>query len=74
MRTTLAIDDDVLEEVKQYAAQRDISLGKAATDLIRRGISQPLNLRRIDGIYVPVLPPNTPILTTKRLLEAEDEW
>ncbi|MFZ0632112.1 MAG: hypothetical protein WAM56_12535 [Acidobacteriaceae bacterium] len=74
MRTTLAIDDDVLEEVKQYAAQRDISLGKAATDLIRRGISQPLNLRCIDGIYVPVLPPNTPILTTKRLLEAEDEW
>ncbi len=54
MRTTLAIDDDVLEEVKQYAAQRDISLGKAATDLIRRGISRPLSLKCIDGIYVPV--------------------
>jgi len=74
MRTTLAIDDDVLEEVKQYAAQRDISLGKAATDLIRRAISQPLALKRVDGVYVPVLPADTPILTTKHLLEAEDEW
>jgi hypothetical protein len=73
MRTTLAIDDDVLEEVKQYAAQRDISLGKAATDLIRRGISRPLALKCVDGVYVPILPANTPILTTKRLLEAEEE-
>jgi len=73
MRTTLAIDDDVLEEMKQYAAQRDISLGKAATDLIRLGFSRPLALKCVDGIYVPVLSAKTPVLTTKRLLEAEDE-
>ncbi|MGA7522737.1 MAG: hypothetical protein WBW84_09645 [Acidobacteriaceae bacterium] len=52
MRTTLAIDDDVLEEVKQYAVQRDISLGKAATDLIRRGISQPAPTHRKNGLRV----------------------
>lgn len=74
MRTTLAIDDDVLEQVKEYAEQRNISMGKAATDLIRKGISRPLELKCVDGIYLPVLPENTPILTTKRLLEAEDEW
>lgn len=74
MRTTLAIDDDVLEQMKDYAAQRRIPLGRAASDLIRRGISQPLELRCIDGIYLPVLPADTPVLTTKRLLEADDDW
>jgi hypothetical protein len=74
MRTTLTIDDDVLEQVKEYAEQRRVSMGKAASDLIRKGISRPLELRCVDGIFLPVLPEDTPILTTKRLLEAEDEW
>jgi hypothetical protein len=74
MRTTLAIDDDVLQQVKEYAEQRRLSVGKAASDLIRRGISRPLALKCVDGVYLPVLPDDTPILTTKRLLEAEDEW
>ncbi|HEX4066300.1 MAG TPA: hypothetical protein VHZ09_09775 [Acidobacteriaceae bacterium] len=74
MRTTLAIDDDVMEQVRQYAEQRKLSVGKAASDLIRRGISRPLALKCVDGIYLPVLPADTPVLTTKRLLEAEDEW
>jgi hypothetical protein len=74
MRTTLAIDDDVLERVKEYAAQRKVPLGRAATDLIRRGISRPLVLKCVDGLYLPDLPEDTPVLTTKRLLEAEDEW
>jgi hypothetical protein len=74
MRTTLAIDDDVLHQVKQYAEKRNLSVGKAASDLIRRGISRPLALKCVDGIYLPILPDGTPILTTKRLLEAEDEW
>ena len=74
MRTTLAIDDDVLKQVKEYAEDRKLSMGKAASDLIRRGISRPMTLQCVDGLYLPVLPEDTPILTTKRLLEAEDEW
>ena len=74
MRTTLAIDDDVLEQVKEYAAARRLSLGKAASDLIRRGISRPLALRCVDGLYLPDLPQDTPMLSTKRLLELDDEW
>lgn len=74
MRTTLAIDDDVLQQVKEYAENRRVSIGKAASDLIRRGIAQPLTLQCVDGLYLPVLPPDTPVLTTKRLLEVEDEW
>lgn len=74
MRTTVAIDDEVMEQVRRYAEQRKLSMRKAASDLIRRGISPPLALKCVDGIYLPVLPADTRVLTTKRLLEAEDEW
>jgi hypothetical protein len=74
MRTTLAIDDDVLEQVKEYAEQRKVPLGRAATELIRRGISRPLTLKCVDGLYLPVLPDDSPVVTTKRVLELEDEW
>ena len=74
MRTTLAIDDDVLEQMKEYAAQRRVPLGRAATELIRKGISQPLALKCVDGVYLPVLPADSPVISTKRVLELEDEW
>jgi hypothetical protein len=74
MRTTLAIDDDVLEQVKEYAESRKMSVGKAASTLIRRGISRPMTLKCVDGLYLPVLPEDSPVVTTKRVLELEDEW
>jgi len=55
-------------------SRRKLSIGRGASDLIRRGISRPLELKCVDGLYLPVLPEDTPVLTTKRLLEAEDEW
>jgi hypothetical protein len=70
----LAIDDDVLEQVKEYAEQRKLSVGKAASNLIRRGISRPLELKCVDGVYLPVLPPDSPMIPTRRVLELEDEW
>ena len=74
MRTTLAIDDDVLEQVKEYAEERNLSIGRAASDLIRRGISRPMTLQYVDGLYLPVLPVDSPVVTTKRVRELEDEW
>jgi len=74
MRTTLAIDDDVLEQVKEYAEERNLSIGKAASDLIRRGISRPMTLQYVDGLYLPILPPDSPVVTTKRVREVEEEW
>jgi hypothetical protein len=74
MRTTLAIDDDVLEQVKEYAEERNLSIGRAASDLIRRGISRPMTLQYVDGLYLPVLPADSPVVTTKRVRELEDEW
>jgi hypothetical protein len=39
MRTTVAIDDDVLEAARRLAAARDQSLGKVVSDLMRRGLA-----------------------------------
>lgn len=38
MRTTLDIDDDVLRAARALAAQRDISLGAAVSELALRGL------------------------------------
>ena len=39
MRTTVAIDDDVLDAARKLAAARDQPLGKVVSDLMRRGLS-----------------------------------
>lgn len=41
MRTTLDIEDDVLDVAKSLAKHRRLSLGKAVSDLIRNSIQPP---------------------------------
>ena len=46
MRTTLAIDDDVLEVAKSLAHTRHISIGEVISELARKGIYAPVSTRR----------------------------
>lgn len=39
MRTTLDIDADVLSAAKELARQRDISVGKVVSDLLRQTLT-----------------------------------
>lgn len=41
MRTTLDIDDDVLQAAKEIAASRRSTMGKVISDLARRGLAPP---------------------------------
>ena len=41
MRTTLAIDDDVLEAAKAIAQQQNRSIGEVVSDLARRALHRP---------------------------------
>lgn len=59
MRTTLNLEEDVFSEVKRYADARSVSLGRAVSDLIRRGLSTPVQTRLVNGIHVVVLPANS---------------
>lgn len=72
-RTTLAIDDDAMATAKDFAAQRRVSLGQAVSELIRRGSSRRLATRVVDGLHLPVLPENSPVVPLARILELEDE-
>jgi hypothetical protein len=74
MRTTLNLDDDVAQVVKQYSEDRAVSLGKAVSDLVRRGLSAPLQTKVVNGFHVAILPEGSHKVTiedVKRLLDEE---
>jgi hypothetical protein len=73
MRTTLSLDDDVLREVKTYARSRDVAIGKAVSDLIRRGLQAPLQTRVVNGFYVVDLPPGSPPVSTEDVKKLAEE-
>jgi hypothetical protein len=75
MRTTIAIDDDVLLQVKSYARTRSVSLGKGASELIRRGLQAERPTRQQGGLMIFHLAEDSPKVTTAhvRLLEGEEQ-
>ena len=52
MRTTLSLDDDVFQVVKTYAENRSLAIGKAVSELVRRGLSAPIKTRVVNGLVV----------------------
>ena len=73
MRSTLSIDDDVFEELGRYAAARGLRLGKAASELLRRGLHAPCPIRLENGFVVVDLPPDSPVVTSDHVRELEAE-
>jgi hypothetical protein len=73
MRTTLNLDKDAAEILKDYAAVKNLSLGGAASDLVRKGIAAPLRVRLVDGLYVADLPPDSPVVTAEHVRRLMDE-
>jgi len=50
VRTTLAIDDDVLLAAKAMARQQDRSVGEVISDLVRRSLRRPQSGDARNGI------------------------
>jgi len=73
MRTTLNIDDDVLEILKSYAETRSVGLGKAASELVRRGIEAPVRTRKVNGLVVFDLPDDGETITSEHVKKLETE-
>ena len=73
VRTTLTLDDDILELVARHAKLRGVSLGKAVSDLLRKGLSASTPAQDKDGLVVFQLPADSPKVTTDdvRRIEAE---
>jgi len=73
MRTTLNLDDDALEMVRQYSEARSVAMGKAASELVRKGFNSPTPTRIVNGIVVFDTPPESSPITTERVKELESE-
>jgi len=73
MRTTLNLEDDVFEQVRQYAESRSVPMGKAVSELVRRGLTTPLPTRMVNGFQVVDLPPDSPVVTTEQVRRLEDD-
>lgn len=73
MRTTLSLEDDAAKAIRAYAQSNRLSLGKAASELIRRGVRYQLGTRRVNGISVFDVPDDFPTITTERVRELLDE-
>jgi hypothetical protein len=72
MRTTLALDDDAMQAVASFAQRLDISPGKAASELIRRGSAIQLGIRQINGLPVFEVPCHFPKISTAQVLQLLD--
>jgi hypothetical protein len=76
MRTTVDLDEDVLRVAKHLAHEREQSLGRVLSDLVKRGLQPGGEIAVRKGV-VPVLPrkPGARPVTSqhvRELLEAED--
>jgi hypothetical protein len=73
VRTTLTLDDDILELAARQAKLRGVSLSRTVSDLLRRGLSAPTPSLDRDGLVVFQLPADSPPVTTEavRRIEAE---
>ena len=72
MRTTLAIDDDVLDEARRIAAVERRGLGKVISDLARRSLA-PVEVVETDGLPVFDVPADAPPITPEMVAAALDE-
>jgi hypothetical protein len=58
MRTTIAIDDDVLSFARAIARQKKQTIGKVVSELMRNSLHPPAPLKERNG--VPLLPVRRP--------------
>jgi len=67
------LDDDVFEIVVRQARLRGVSLGKTASDLVRRGLGAATPVRDEGGVVVFQLPDDSPAVCSETVhrLEAE---
>ena len=73
MRTTLSLEDDAVKAVRAHARTNQLSMGRAASELIRRGVCYQLGIRKLNGLPVFDAPDDFPAITTERVRELLDE-
>jgi hypothetical protein len=75
MRTTLDLDEDVLQAAKELARLRGLTAGKVISDLVRKALAHTGPAPKVrNGVpLLPRRPAGAPILTMKFVNELRDE-
>ena len=73
MRTTISLEDDAVEAIQAYAKTHRLSLGKAASELIRRGSRYQLAIKERNGLPVVDAGDEFPVITSEYVRELLDE-
>ena len=73
MRTTLNLPDDIYQVARSMAESKDISLGDAIAELVRRGLSPQPRIREGEGFPCFTVSPDASPITLEQTLAAEDE-
>ena len=74
MRTTLDLDDDVLQAVKEIARFRGLTAGQALSELARKGLESRRTARTRNGVPLfPHRPASAPRPTMKLVNELRED-
>lgn len=74
MRTTLNLEDDVLQLVSEYADSRSLSIGRAVSELVRKGLAARRPTRIVNGVRVFDLPADSPRVTAQKVRGMDSEF
>ena len=70
----MTLDDDVLAEAAKRAGMLHISLGKAVSDLARRGLQVSPPVREVNGLVVFDPPKGSPKITERKVKETLSDF
>ncbi len=73
VRTTLALDAEILGAARRIAAAQAQSLGRVVSDLARQGLKSTLKSSSRRGFPLFAIPPNALPLTLAEVKQDEDE-
>jgi hypothetical protein len=74
MRTTLDVDDDVLQAAKEIAANRGTTAGRVLSDLARKALEPTESVEIRNGVpLMPRRPKGSPPLTMELVNRLRDE-
>jgi hypothetical protein len=74
VRTTLDLDDDLLQAAKEIAAMRGITAGQAVSELLRKALKPAAARGRVrNGVPLLTRRPGAPVTTLASVNQLRDE-
>ena len=74
MRITVAIDDDVLAAARALAARNRCTLGRALSELARRGLGSPSPARKGEDDAMVAVPADAEAINSEDVYRSLDDW